>query len=182
MNFTSLSERNTFIEENIPLVISIVMRLNYQRFDDDLFQVGCLSLIQAVEKFDEGRGFRFSTYASACIMGSIRRYRGTDKVIRSIRRGSSYISPEVGSLDVEVNNKGFRLKDNIADLYRFEEHVVNTIFLSSVPLTSKERQVFKLRSKDMTQPEIANIVGISQVEVSRILKRVRAKIKDHDVV
>lgn len=80
------------IEENIGLVHSIAKRFTGRGVDyEDLFQSGCIGLIKAVDRFDESKGFKFSTYAVPVIMGEIRRlFRdgGAIKVSRSLKEKS----------------------------------------------------------------------------------------------
>lgn len=81
--------RQQFIIANTRLVLSVVQRFNTNRNNiDDVFQVGCIGLIKAIDNFDTSHGVRFSTYAVPMIMGEIRRYlrdTSTLKVTRSIR-------------------------------------------------------------------------------------------------
>ena len=77
------SQKNKLIEDNLCLVTSRVIALNNGRYDDDLYQVGCIGLIKAADRFDEKRGFKFSTYAVAWIDGNIRRYKNKENRIRA---------------------------------------------------------------------------------------------------
>lgn len=84
--------RDKMIEDNIGLVHSIAKRFTGRGVDyEDLFQTGCVGLIKAVDNFDEGKGFKFSTYAVPVIMGEIRRiFRdgGAIKVSRALKEKS----------------------------------------------------------------------------------------------
>jgi RNA polymerase sporulation-specific sigma factor len=77
------------VEENLPLVHSIARRFNGRGVDyEDLFQSGCVGLIKAINNYDEGRGYAFSTYAVPVIMGEIRllfRDGGAVKISRSLK-------------------------------------------------------------------------------------------------
>ncbi|MDF2820746.1 MAG: sigG [Clostridiales bacterium] len=81
--------RETFIKGNLRLVLSIIQRFsNSNENVDDLFQVGCIGLIKAIDNFDVTLGLRFSTYAVPMIIGEIRRYlrdNNSIRVSRSIR-------------------------------------------------------------------------------------------------
>ena len=83
------SERDQIIEKNLGLVHSCARRFIGRGVDyDDLFQAGCVGLIKAVDNFDEGRGFLFSTYAVPVILGEIKRIfrdEGTVRVSRSLK-------------------------------------------------------------------------------------------------
>jgi RNA polymerase sporulation-specific sigma factor len=77
--------RNTYIEGNLRLVLSVIRRFhNYNENVDDLFQIGCIGLMKAIDNFDTSVGVKFSTYAVPMIVGEIRRY---------LRDNSSYRIP-----------------------------------------------------------------------------------------
>lgn len=90
--------RNEIIESNLGLVHSLCKKFIGKGIEyDDLFQAGCMGLIKAVDGFDEGRGFKFSTYAVPVILGEIKRlFRdgGTISVSRSIKEKGRKISCE----------------------------------------------------------------------------------------
>jgi len=81
--------REEFLQGNLRLVLSVVQRFAMRRENmDDLFQVGCIGLIKAVDNFDVGQNVKFSTYAVPMIIGEIRRYlrdNNTIRVSRSLR-------------------------------------------------------------------------------------------------
>ena len=81
--------RRTFIYGNLRLVLSLIQRFNHRgESADDLFQVGCIGLMKAIDNFDLSQNVRFSTYAVPMIMGEIRRYlrdNNTIRVSRSLR-------------------------------------------------------------------------------------------------
>ena len=83
------SVRDTLISGNLRLVLSVIQRFtNRGELADDLFQVGCVGLIKAIDNFDTSHGVRFSTYAVPMIIGEIRRYlrdNSTIRVSRSLR-------------------------------------------------------------------------------------------------
>lgn len=81
--------RDKLVQGNLRLVLSIVQRfMGRGEAPDDLFQVGCIGLIKAIDNFDLGQNVRFSTYAVPMIIGEIRRYlrdNNTIRVSRSVR-------------------------------------------------------------------------------------------------
>ena len=80
------SAREAFIKGNLRLVLSIVGRFsNSNENMDDLFQIGCIGLIKAINNFDLGQGVQFSTYAVPMIIGEIKRYRRDNSAIRVSR-------------------------------------------------------------------------------------------------
>ena len=78
--------RDIFIKENLRLVLSVIQRFSGRGEQmDDLFQVGCIGLIKALDNFDTSHGVRFSTYAVPMIIGEIRRYLRDNNSIRVSR-------------------------------------------------------------------------------------------------
>ena len=81
-----MEARNKFINGNLRLVLSIIQRFNRRgEYVDDLFQVGCIGLIKAIDNFDTSQNVKFSTYAVPMIIGEIRRYLRDNNPIRVSR-------------------------------------------------------------------------------------------------
>ncbi len=101
--------RHTLVESNLRLVMKVVWRFTGSGLDpEDLFQVGCLGLMKAVDGFDPDRGLRFSTYAVPAIIGEIRRYlRGTGplKVSRSLQERARRIRSTQEALAKELGRE-----------------------------------------------------------------------------
>ena len=101
--------REKFIRGNLKLVLSVVQRFcNRGEDPDDLFQVGCVGLIKAVNGFDEERGLKFSTYAVPVILGEMKRlFRdgGTVKVSRSLKELSLRVTREQQKLSLQLNRE-----------------------------------------------------------------------------
>ncbi|MBQ3264494.1 MAG: sigma-70 family RNA polymerase sigma factor [Ruminococcus sp.] len=91
--FRAAVDRNAFIEQNLRLVHACAHRFEGRGFDyDDLYSAGCIGLVKAVDRFDESRGCRFSTYAVPVILGEIRqlfRSGGSIKISRSLQELSA---------------------------------------------------------------------------------------------
>ena len=86
--------REQFLQANLKLVLSVVQRFSSRRENmDDLFQVGCIGLIKALDRFDRTQEVRFSTYAVPMILGEIRRYLRDNSMIRVSRslRDTAYL-------------------------------------------------------------------------------------------
>lgn len=80
------SARDTFIRENLRLVLSVIQKFNNRGENpDDLFQVGCIGLIKALDNFDTSHGVKFSTYAVPMIIGEVKRYLRDNNSIRVSR-------------------------------------------------------------------------------------------------
>ena len=78
--------RETLIQGNLRLVLSVIQRFNNRgEYVDDLFQVGCIGLIKSIDNFDLSQNVRFSTYAVPMIIGEIRRYLRDNNAIRVSR-------------------------------------------------------------------------------------------------
>ena len=100
--------RNTFINGNLRLVLSVIQRF-YGRGEsaDDLFQVGCVGLIKAIDNFDLSQNVRFSTYAVPMIIGEIRRYLRDNNPIRVSRslKDIAYKALQVREKLIRTNSK-----------------------------------------------------------------------------
>ena len=202
------------VEENAGLIWSVVRRFFGRGVEsEDLYQIGCVGFLKAVEGFDEEYGTQFSTYAVPKISGEIRRFLRDDgaiKVSRTIKEQALVIrnsrnaleqklgrAPTVSelaeatgmssediamvetatcpteSLQRETGEDGFTLEQVLGD-YQAEERVLEHVSLREAlrKLPEKELQVISLRFyHGMTQDAAARVVGVSQVQVSRLEKR-----------
>ena len=211
------------IDSNIGLVWNIVKRFTNRGYEvEDLFQLGCIGFIKAIQRFNTDYETQLSTYAVPMIIGEIRRFLRDDgpiKISRTLKelsykieqfmeeerkKGNNEIdaiklakqfnvSKEdiilalesksfIESLDKETTEDDDRtLGEKISyDKDEYEELIskisINTIMKK---LETKERKIILLRYfKYKTQNEIANAMGISQVQVSRIEKRALSKMKE----
>ncbi|MDG5470696.1 RNA polymerase sporulation sigma factor SigF [Jeotgalibacillus sp. ET6] len=215
--------RSRMVETNVRLVWSVVQRfLNRGHDPDDLFQIGSIGLLKAVDKFDLSYSVKFSTYAVPMIIGEIQRFLRDDgaiKVSRSVkelaikvRRAREKLSSQYGRLptlseiaeELEVTvddivlsqeaskspasihetvyeNEGdpITLLDQMAS--KDEEQWFQQLALKEALLTLEKRDrviIFLRYYKDYTQSEVADKLGISQVQVSRIEKRVLQSIRE----
>ena len=213
------ASRETYIKGNLRLVLSVIKRFNNHNENvDDLFQIGCIGLIKAIDNFDITQNVRFSTYAVPMIAGEIRRFlrsEGMVKVSRPIRElawkayavrerlerengrdptlaeiaGELVVTveeiveamesgAEVESLQKTIyqgENHDISLMDRIPEKENGQEKLLNRIFLEELlgRLPAKERQLIYMRYfQDMTQAQIAGKLGISQVQVSRMEKKI----------
>lgn len=217
--------QSVLVEKNVGLVWSIVKRFQNRGYEiDDLFQIGSIGLIKAINKFDASYDVKFSTYAVPMIIGEIKRFIRDDgiiKVSRSLKEIASkaritkeIISKELGRepsvneiaqrMDVapeelvlameagctpeslystvgEGDNSPILLIDRInADNNSSEVDLIDKIAIRQIldSLDTRERQIIILRYfKEKTQVQIAKLLGISQVQVSRIEKKILKDIK-----
>ena len=216
--------RQELINGNLRLVLSIIQRFTGRRENlDDLFQVGCIGLVKAVDNFNVEMDVKFSTYAVPMIIGEIRRYLRDNNAIRISRsvRELAYralqvreeliaanekeptvdeIAKRLGekreavmnameaivepiSLYEPVYNEGgdsLYLMDQLADTSGGDEVWLENIVLKEAlkTLNERERKIINLRFyRNKTQMEIAEEIGISQAQVSRLEKATLEKIR-----
>lgn len=216
--------RDTLIEENMGLVWSIVKRFQNRGVDmEDLFQIGSIGLIKAVDKFDLSYDVQFSTYAVPMIAGEIKRFLRDDgilKVSRSLKETAckaysiresleklygreptaAEIAQELGipvedlmlamesgaqveSLQQVIyqgDGNDISLMDKLEEKENTSEKMVNRLFLEEMlgELEGKDRElIFKRYFLEMTQTAIADEMGISQVQVSRMEKKIIREIR-----
>ncbi|MCF6093474.1 RNA polymerase sporulation sigma factor SigF [Microaerobacter geothermalis] len=216
------SARDTLVNSNIRLVWSVVQRFLNRGYEaDDLFQIGCIGLLKAIDKFDLSYDVKFSTYAVPMIIGEIQRFLrddGTVKISRSlkelanrIRKTKDDLSKKLGRLptikeiaeDLDITpeevvfaqesiraptsihetvyeNDGdpITLMDQIADDSGQKWFDKLALKEAINQLSERERLIVYLRYfRDQTQSEVAERLGISQVQVSRLEKKILKTIK-----
>ena len=216
--------REKLVEENTGLVWCVVKRFRSRGVEtEDLFQIGSIGLLKAIDKFDLSFQVRFSTYAVPMISGEIRRFLRDDgmlKVSRSLKEIAARsvrareelnlrlgreptleeISEELGvereeliqameagsevdSLYRPVRQKEdgeIRLLDKIEEKEEREEKILDRMVLGELleTLDAQERRLIWLRYfADRTQTDVGKILGISQVQVSRMEKRILTKLR-----
>ena len=216
--------RTKFINGNLRLVLSVVRKF-FSRGEnaDDLFQIGCVGLIKAIDNFDIEQNVQFSTYAVPMIMGEVRRYirdNNSIRVSRSIKELAYKIMAEkesflkkndreptieeleknlnvskediIMSLDsiqtpislqepVNGNNvDNLSIEDQISDRKNSDSYWAETITIVEAmkKLNDKEKMIIGQRFfEGRTQLEIADEIGISQAQVSRLEKNAINHIK-----
>lgn len=210
--------RDKILIENTGLIWSIVRRfLNRGHEGEDLFQIGCIGMLKAIDRFDMEFDVAFSTYAVPLIAGEIRRFIRDDgivKISRKIKENQMKImhqreiyinekkqeptieelekvcdltkeeivmaidaSRNVESIDKEMYSKdsAYTLMDLAEDDTNIEETVLNKIMVQQLMdmLESKERKIINLRYfKNKTQSQVAKEMGMTQVQVSRLEKKI----------
>lgn len=209
--------RERYIEGNLRLVLSVIKRFSSSNENvDDLFQIGCIGLIKAIDNFDSTLNVKFSTYAVPMIIGEIRRYLRDNNTIRVSRslKDTAYkaiyaresltrlhlkeptieeIAKEVGiskedivyAMDAIQNPMSLYepiytdggdtlfVMDQISDKKNKEEIWVEHLSLSEAmkKLNEREREIIVLRFfEGKTQMEVADMISISQAQVSRLEK------------
>jgi RNA polymerase sporulation-specific sigma factor len=215
----STQAMNRLIEINMPLVSSISRKFLNRGYDyEDIFQIGSIGLVKAINNFDDSFNVKFSTYAVPMIMGEIKRFlrddgfikvsRNTKTLARKLHFSREELSkkldrePTIEELaeysGVEKEEIVFALEsansmqylydtihqddgspvlliDKIAENGEEDAEMVDRLALKEAlkSLEPKSRQIILLRYfKDKTQIQVAKMLGISQVQVSRIEKKV----------
>jgi len=217
--------KETIIEHNLNLVRSVVHRFTNRGYEwDDLFQIGCMGLIKAIERFDMSFDVQFSTYAVPMIIGEIRRFMRDDspvKVSRPIKELAYRVHRTQEKLQGLLGREP-TISEVAADLVLAPQEVVAALEAIQSPsslyanafhhdgdsvllvdqikycdgqdgayfeklalkevlsrLPAKERTVIHLRFfEDKTQAEIGLVIGLSQVQVSRIEKQALKLIRE----
>lgn len=211
------SAREAFIKGNLRLVLSVIQRFNNRGENvDDLFQVGCIGLMKAIDNFDLSQNVKFSTYAVPMIIGEIRRYLRDNNSIRVSRslRDIAYKALLVRDKLVKDNNKepnisqiakeleipredvvfaldaiqdpvslfepiyhdggdAIYVMDQISDSKNTDENWLENISINEAmkKLNDREKLILNLRFfRGRTQMEVADEIGISQAQVSRLEK------------
>lgn len=209
--------REKYIEGNLRLVLSIIKRFSSSNENvDDLFQIGCIGLIKAIDNFDSSLNVKFSTYAVPMIIGEIRRFlrdNSTIRVSRSLkdtaykaiyakealtRKNSKEPSMEEIAKEISISVEDITyaldalqtpmslyepiytdggdtlyVMDQISDKKNREETWIEHLSLSEAmkKLNEREREIISLRFfEGKTQMEVADFIGISQAQVSRLEK------------
>ena len=209
--------KEKLIEGNLRLVLSVIQRFDKRgESPDDLFQVGCIGLIKAINNFDPTKQVRFSTYGVPMIAGEVRRYLRDNSAIRVsrsirdvayrvlqckeqllIRLGRDPTLDEIAKeLDLPVEDVSeamdavcapvslydpvyadggdpLTVMDQVRDTKNTESAWMDHIALRTAfrTLNDREKQILSLRFVGgKTQMEVADLVGISQAQVSRLEK------------
>ncbi len=218
--------RDSFIKGNLRLVLSVIQRFNNRGENvDDLFQVGCIGLMKAIDNFDLNQNVKFSTYAVPMIIGEIRRYLRDNNSIRVSRslRDIAYKAllvrdklikdnnkePTVSQISKELNlpredvvfaldaiqdpvslyepiyhdgGDAIYVMDQVKDNKNTDESWLENISIKEAmkKLSSREKLILNLRFfNGKTQMEVADEIGISQAQVSRLEKIALKHMKKH---
>lgn len=209
--------REEMVQGNLRLVLSVIQRFNNRgEYVDDLFQVGCIGLMKAIDNFDLNQNVKFSTYAVPMIIGEIRRYLRDNNPIRVSRslRDIAYKAlqtrdtlanrysqePSIGQIAEELqipreeivfaldaiqepislfepiyNDGGdpIFVLDQISDEKNTERRLIEGVSIKEgmENLGERERLILTMRFYEgRTQMEVAEEIGISQAQVSRLEK------------
>ncbi|MCI9558570.1 MAG: SigB/SigF/SigG family RNA polymerase sigma factor [Lachnospiraceae bacterium] len=218
--------REQLVLDNVGLVWSIVRRFAGRGHElEDLYQIGCIGLIKAIDKFNLDFDVKFSTYAVPMITGEIKRFLRDDgmiKVSRSLKElgmrvsstreqmiwelgrepGLEELALRVGVSCEEVaasmeaatevesiyktvgsgEDQNLRLLDKLPDEREQQEELLNRMVLKQLleQLSGKDREIIMRRYfENQTQSQIAADLNISQVQVSRLEKKILRKMREY---
>ena len=221
-----LEAREKLVNGNLRLVLSVIQRFNNRgEFVDDLFQVGCIGLMKAIDNFDLNQNVRFSTYAVPMIIGEIRRYLRDNNPIRVSRslRDVAYKAlqvrdmltsrhsrePTIQEISEEMNvpqedivfaldaiqdpvslfepiyhdgGDPIYVMDQISDERNRDAQWIEGIALREAmrKLGKREKMILSMRFfEGKTQMEVAEEIGISQAQVSRLEKSAIQQMQKH---
>jgi RNA polymerase sporulation-specific sigma factor len=221
-----LAAREKLVNGNLRLVLSVIQRFNNRgEYVDDLFQVGCIGLMKAIDNFDLEQNVKFSTYAVPMIIGEIRRYLRDNNPIRVSRslRDIAYKALQVRdqltnqilrepsiveiseAMEVAKEEVVFALDaiqdpvslfepiyhdggdpiyvmDQISDEKNQDSLWVEEIAIREAlqKLSEREKRILSMRFfEGKTQMEVAEEIGISQAQVSRVEKAAIAHMQKH---
>lgn len=217
--------RDRLVTENMGLVWSIVRRFTGRGHEpEDLFQIGSIGLIKAIDKFDLAYDVKFSTYAVPLIMGEIKRFIRDDGMLK-VSRSLKELAARAGGVREELSARLGReptveemavhmgicteelaaaldsgaeveslqktiyhgdgneicLMDKLEEEHNGQEDAVNRMVLEELlqGLEPQARQIIVMRYyQERTQTQIAGILGISQVQVSRLEKKILKSMRD----
>ena len=218
------SAKELVVNQNLGLVWSIVHRFKNNYYDkEDLFQIGCIGLMKAINNFDVNYGVQFSTYAVPIIMGEIKRYfrdDGTIKVSRSLKElnlkvnnasevlanqsghdptieqlanylqvdqqdiveaiDSSYYPTSLSEPIYEKDGSSISMEERIENKHNKMWFEKIALEMEIEKLDEKEKLILYMRYHlDFNQERVARRLNISQVQVSRLEKKIIAKLRSH---
>ncbi len=186
MHIASISEeksRQVLIEHNLRLVVYIAKKFeNTNICVDDLVSIGTIGLIKAINTFKSDKQIKLATYASRCIENEILMYlrkNNSQKILVSFDEplnvdwdGNELLLGDVLGTD-----------DDSIDRHLEEEVEKELLFSAMNNLCQREREIMQMRygllgSKEKTQKEVADLLGISQSYISRLEKRIISRLKN----
>lgn len=216
--------KNTLIEENSPLIKSVIKRYKNKGVEyEDLYQLGCMGFLKAINNYNPSFDVKFTTYAVPLISGEVKRFLRDDgyiKISRSLKSLAININKFIDEYSIKNNKsptiseiaKNFQIEESEAvcamecsklplSIYEktddedsksrtildklpdehSEEELLNKIVLKDIILTlePRDRKIIMLRYfRDKTQGEVARMLNVSQVQVSRLEIKILKEIKE----
>ena len=175
--------KNKLIEHNLRLVVFLAKKYDNTKTDlEDLVSIGTIGLIKAINTYKLDKNIKLATYASRCIDNEILMH------LRKIKRKKTEISFE-DSLSYDADGNELHLEDVLGtekDIVTkgLDEELDKSIMMEEIEeLSPRDKEIIELRyglnkKKEMTQKDVAKLLGISQSYISRIEKKVIKKLKN----
>lgn len=168
-----LEEHSDYAKEqvilnNVGMVGLILKSLNLNTQDEDLYSIGMIGVVKAVNTFNPDKGVKFTTYATPVIRNEILMTLKKKRIIPAFSLDEAY---DFG------NGDSVNFSEMIADNRRFEDEVIADIQMKQIfsTLSDREKKIISLSMDGKTQTEIAQTCGMSQSNVSRIAKSIHKK-------
>lgn len=178
-----LFARDKLIEHNLRLVVFLAKKYENTRVDlEDLVSIGTIGLIKGIKTFSKDKNIKLATYASRCIDNEILMYLRKNKKVKTEisfdeslsfdQDGNELKLEDILGTDADIVTKGLE-----------EETEKNLVMKEIAKLNSRDKEIIVLRyglmgHKEMTQKEVADLLGISQSYISRIEKKVIKRLKN----
>lgn len=153
---------------NIGMVGNVLKSLNLNLLDEDLYSIGMIGVVKAVNTFNPDKGVKFSTYATKIIRNEILMTFRKKRIISTLSLDEPY---DLG------NGEFVNYSEMIAGSKRFEDEVIADLQMKRMlsTLSDREKRIIFLSMEGKKQREIVEILGISQPCVSRIIKSIHKK-------
>ena len=177
-----LEARNILIEHNLRLVVYVAKRFETNSFNlEDLISIGTLGLIKAISTFKFDKNIKLATYASRCIENEILMYlRKKSRMRIEVSLDEPLSTDDEGNellLSDVLSNDFYEVNENL-----FEKEKQDRLQVALISLRPREREILEMRfglkrNEELTQKEVADLLGISQSYISRLEKKILKKLK-----
>ena len=178
-----LDARNTLIEHNLRLVVYVAKRFETNSFNlEDLISIGTMGLIKAISTFKFDKNIKLATYASRCIENEILMFlRKKSRMRIEVSLDEPLSSDDEGNellLSDVLSNDLYEVNDSL-----LEKEKQDKLQVALISLRPREREILEMRfglkgKEELTQKEVADLLGISQSYISRLEKKILKKLKN----
>ncbi|MBR1539995.1 MAG: sigma-70 family RNA polymerase sigma factor [Clostridia bacterium] len=165
------------VKQNNGLIWSVVKKFSGSHYDlEDLYQIGSIGLIKAIRRFNPDYGYQLSTFAVPYIWGEIKKFIRDDgmiKISRNIKKDCKITIESINEIFME-NGKEEKVERIIGKIDE-QNKLIDKITLDAMVenLSLRDKRIIKMRYfKEKTQEQVAKALGISQVQVCRIEKKI----------
>lgn len=179
----NIDARNRLIEHNLRLVVYVAKRFETNSFNlEDLISIGTLGLIKAISTFKFDKNIKLATYASRCIENEILMFlRKKSKMRIEVSLDEPLSTDDEGNellLSDVLSNEIYEVNENL-----IEKEKQDKLQVALISLRPREREILEMRfglsgKEELTQKEVADLLGISQSYISRLEKKILKKLKN----